>query len=370
MTDITYKIRKTSDEEFNAKMPYVTSSMLEAVNICPRWGIVHSVLGKRFTTKYRQMALEAGSLMHDVFCCLNLIQVGHVQNLKEHMRYHGEQEFGQDRWNNIYNASKVKIKTQKGFDVNNIRCLEKLVVACIETSDFYDNPDDKNRTLANLELCALELVQYWKAKLTVFPIYIESLEDFSRPIGIEKSLDCVFEIFVNGKPEMNIRTIGLADAVYRNPETNAIALGEYKTSAMMNDAWVNSYNTRHQLTLYNAQLQAYFGEQDTFKTIMIGSAIPVRSTSAPVRHFVVNRDNENVRQLVMMMMHTKKQINMFRDNALYAPMFTHSCNRFFRSCSLMDLCVADKEDREVMFRDMKVTEERSPSEEKAFLRNM
>lgn len=364
---LTYKIRKTSQKEFNDKMPYVTSSMLEAVNTCPRWGVVHSVLGKRFTTKYRQMALEAGSLMHDVFCCLNLVQVGAVQALPDHMHYHARQEFGKVRWENIWKAACGK----KGvFSLDDIKCLERLVLACINSSEFYDDPNDKNRTLANLELCALELVTYWLAKLKTFPIYIEDIKDPTKSIGIEKSLDCVFDILKDDKSVTSIRTIGLADAVYRNPETGNIALGEYKTSAMMNEAWVKAYDTRHQLTLYNAQLQAYFGEQDKFNTVMIGSAIPVRTTSAPVRHFTVNRDKENVDQLILMMLHTYEQIEKFRNNALYAPMFTHSCNRFFRSCSLMDLCVASAEDREEMFDNMEITKEKSPSEEKAFLRNM
>ena len=368
----TYTVRPTTDEEFNANMPYLTSSMVEAVNTCPRWGIIHSVHGKRFVTGYRQMALEAGSLMHDVFGALNMAHLGVFRNLPDHMHHHAIMLFGKDRWDYVWRETTAK---EQNPTTESIRAFERMAYAIIGTSDFYDDPDDKNRTLANLEHCALELVQYWLYALARFPIYVTDENNPERPVGVEMSLDTVFEF--NGQPFgydeiIKLRTIGLADAVYQNLTNYVTSLGEYKTSASMNDAWRDAFNTRHQITLYNAQLQAYFPGtlRDHFNTILIGSAIPVRRTSSPVQHFTVNRDQQNVEEMLRAFLYARRVIDGFNNVPLETPMFTHSCNRFFRKCSLMDLCTAAREDQEEMLATMPVEHAPSPSEMKALLRNM
>lgn len=379
---LQYIVRPTTDAEHAAKMPYLTSSMVEAVNTCPRWGIIHNVLGKRFVIGYRQMALEAGSLMHDVFACLNLFQVGLWQNLPEHMHFHAELLFGKERWQYIW---KEACKGKDTIAVDDITAFERAIFACIGSSEFYDDPNDKNRTVSNLEHCSLELLQYYLINLVDLPIYIADKKDASKPIGIEMSLDAVFELRdweaafdhdleIPNEPELKtyqtVRCIGLADVVYQNPETKAISLGEYKTSSSMNDAWRMAFDTRHQITLYNALLQAHFGYQQSFNTILIGSAIPVRSTSIPVQHFQVDRDQENVHELLRTFIFTQGLINIYKERPLQTPMFTHSCNRYFRPCSMLDLCVAAKEDQYVMLDAMIDAPTLSPSEEKALLRNM
>lgn len=377
---LQYIVRATTDEEYKAKMPYVTSSMIEAVNTCPRWGVIHNVLGKRFTSGYRQMALEAGSLMHEVFSCLNLVQIGLHQGLPEHMHFNGELLFNKQRWEYIWNETTKKTPEPTIDDTN---ALERMVFACIGSSEFYDDPNDRNRTVSNLEHCSLELLQYYLINLIQLPIYIADEKDASKPVGIEMSLDAVFEI--DGKKstfqthngnafdiqeKKLIRCIGLADVVYQNPETKAISLGEYKTASSMNDAWRMAFDTRHQITLYNALLQAYFGYQQSFNTILIGSAIPVRTTSIPVQHFQVDRDQENVNELLNTFAFTQGMIEQYRDKPLETPMFTHSCNRYFRPCSMIDLCTAAKDDQYIMLDTMVDEPTLSPSEQKAMMRNM
>jgi hypothetical protein len=368
MNDLQYIVRKTTDEEFKAKMPYLTSSMAEAVNTCPRWGIVHSVLGKRFVTGYRQMALEAGSLMHDVFMCLNLMQVGVVQGFSNHMHFQGNLLFGNQRWEFIWEAGNGPADTD--LTIEDVNRFERILFAVIGTSEFFDDPDDRNRTLSNLEHCSLELLQYWFMNLQHLPIYIEDRSNPRCRVGIEISLDCVFEITMPTGKLHKIRCIGLADAVYQNVETLAISLGEYKTAASMNDAWRLAFDTRHQITLYNALLQAYFGVQDTFNTILTGSSIPVKKTSLPVQHFTVARDQENIQQLLNTFIFTESLVDKYTSIPLATPMFTHSCNRYFRPCSLLDLCTAAKEDQEMMMINMPTVDAPSPSEQKALMRNM
>lgn len=362
---LTYKVRKTTDEEFKDKMPYLTSSMVEAINTCPRFGIIHNVMGKRFVTGYRQMALEAGSLMHDIFAVLNLLHVGENQGFQDHMHHHGKLLLPDGRWEQVFSyATREGLKKKPNP--------ERAAIATIASSDFYDDPNDKNRTISNLEICAIQLIAYHEARLTDLPIYIADPKDPTAPIGVEISLDGVFEID-DGFADYTIRCIGLADVVYANPDDKTIVkLGEYKTTANMNDAWREAFNTRHQLTLYNALLNAYFPEraQDDMETIMIGSAIPVRMTSTPVRHFTVERDQENIQDMLNTFKFTNGIKRQFEHKPLSAPMFTHSCSRYFRPCSLMDLCIAASDDQYDMLSSMEVEKTLSPSEQKAFMRNM
>lgn len=373
-----YTVRKTTDEEFKAGMPYVTSSMIEAVNTCPRWGIIHNVLNKHFNSGYRQMALEAGSLMHEIFSILNLVQVGHKQGYEEHMHYHAAQLLTKERWEFVYKEA----TTKSPIELNDTNSLERLVYLAIASSGYEDNPEDKNRTIANLEHCSLELIDYYLRNLIEFPIYISDTETPSSPIGIEMSLDAVFEVQVGEHQAddstgtsfyddtFKLRCIGLADVVYQNTTTGKISLGEYKTAASMNDAWRESFRTRHQITLYNALLQAYFDYQESFNTILIGSSIPVRKTSLPVQHFAIDRDQQNIQDLLETFMFTSENIKRFIQSPEKAPMFTHSCNRYFRPCSLLDFCTSAKEDQKVILEEMESIQSRSPSEMKAMLRNI
>lgn len=362
MQVIDYSVRPTLKSEHN--LPYITSSMVEAINTCPKWGIIHSHQRKRFVTGFRQMALEAGSLMHEVFSVFNLWQLAVNQNLPDHAMFNGIQLFGKDRWNALDFTTIVE-KSKSG---NQQVMLDKLAFAVIGTSDYYDDPGDRSRTLANLEHCASELSFYFLMNHTAFTIYVECVDDPTSKVGVEQSLDVIFEPVYEDGSSASIRFIGLADTVYQNPVTRLVTLGEYKTTSQMNDAWREAFRTRHQISAYNGALEAYY-ENTSFNTILTGSAIPVRKTTVSVQHFTVDRDREFVKHFLAAAAHALEVRNRYPESsAIFAPMFTHSCNRYFRPCSLLDLCSAEIDDQAIMWEQMEITDELSPSEMKAFLR--
>lgn len=352
-----HSVRPTTQEEKNSNMPYFTSSILEAVNTCPKFGIIHSILSKRFVTGYRQMALEAGSLMHEVFSMLNLYQVGMVQQLPEHMNVHGTKEFSSYRWERVSQHFKPVADTSTESIM-----LEAAMFDLMATSSFYDDDNDRVRTLSNLEHCALELINYWLMNFRSFNIYISNVNDPTAPIGVEQSLDVVFNTSHGA-----FRFIGLVDALYQNKDTGQIKQGEYKTTSSMNDAWRMAFDTRHQITAYNAALHAYF-DNVSQDVILLGSSIPVRKTTAPVQHFPVYRDESAVQQFLQTMVFTKFVKETFLSQPLFAPTFTHSCNRYFRPCAFIDLCSSALADQEAMLEQMEEASSLSPSEEKALLR--
>jgi hypothetical protein len=259
-------------------------------------------------------------------------------------------------------------------ETNPEAALDSLAYAVIATSDFYDDPNDKNRTIANLNHAASELVYYFLKNHTRFNIYVEDINAPQRPIGIEQSLDVVFDccIDLNGKGStvefVPLRFIGLIDTLYQNLTTSIVTMGEYKTTSSMNDGWREAFKTRHQISAYQGALGAYF-DNSSWDTILTGSNIPVRKTTAPLDHFTISRDEQFVIAFLQTALHSVQTINTYRDdNAIYAPMFTHSCNRYFRPCSLIDLCSSEISDQRIMLEQMVITEQLSPSEMKAFLR--
>jgi len=355
-----FTVRETTALERN--WPYVTSSMVEAINTCPKWGIIHNVQHKRFVTGFRQMALEAGSLMHEVFSIYNLWQLAVTQKCLGHADVKGKELFGNIRWQII------DFTTIVTMDKPDEVILNKLAYNIIGTSDFYDDPNDKNRTLSNLEHVAIELGSYFLMNHTKFEIYVKDVDNPNSEVGIEQSLDVIFDIELTSGAKVSIRFIGLADVVYQNSKTRKITLGEYKTTASMNDAWREAFRTRHQISAYNGALEAYYTEL-SYNTILTGSTIPVRKTTTPTQHFNVDRDRENVKDFLSTALFSLGLIKDYPEStAIYAPMFTHSCNRYFRPCSLLDLCSSEKGDQIVMWEQMEIDAEMSPSELKALLR--
>jgi hypothetical protein len=55
--------------------------------------------------------------------------------------------------------------------------------------------------------------------------------------------------------------------------------------------------------------------------------------------------------------------NTYKRNPMTAPKHTHSCNRYFRPCSMIPFCASDEQEQRDILEQM-VTEEWSPLTEK------
>ena len=335
-------------------MPYLTSSMLEALVTCPRWGLINSVNRRSFTENARAMALEAGSAMHEVFSVLNLLQVGVVQGKVDHMNYHGERLFP-GRWAGMTAKLDTTVHDKFRHDV-----MEDILLRCLASSDFYDDPADPYRTMSNLERAAFELYNYWVTVLSDFTIQTSELPD--EPIGVERSIDVVF----TAPDAAPIRFIGLADAIYQNDTTRKVTLGEYKTSSRVTDSYLESFRTRNQVTAYMLGLHADYSDYMSGNTIIIASEMPPKASKQNVQHIMVPRDEDSYADFFAACKFGMQIIEQFGDNPTDAPMFTHSCNRYFRTCSLMTLCTCTSQDRRETY-DSMFTKELSPSEQMAEL---
>lgn len=352
---MTITVRHTTSEEQATNMPYLTASMLEALVTCPRWGLINSVNRRSFTENARSMALEAGSTMHEVFSVLNLLQVGLVQGKVEHMNYHGNVLFP-GRWAGITAKLDPLQHDKRSADI-----IEDVLLRCLASSEFYDDPGDQFRTMSNLERAAFELYNYWVNVLSEFTIETNTLPE--EPIGVERSIDVVL-MSEGHKP---IRFIGLADAVYRNAETKKVTLGEYKTSSRVTDSYLESFQTRNQISAYLLGLHADYSDYMTGNAIIIASEMPPKATKQNVQHIMVSRDVDSYESFFTACQFGMQLIDQFGNAPTDAPMFTHSCNRYFRTCSLMSMCTCTAQDRRETY-DSMFTMELSPSEQMAELK--
>jgi hypothetical protein len=344
-------MQPTPKEMIDEGFPYLTSSMLEAINTCPRWGLINSLHRKSFSDTARSMALEAGSAMHEIFAMLNLFQIGLAQQNYSAMADAGEKMFP-GRWKGM------TADIDPGADQFAKDMIETALLRCLASSEFHDNPEDARRTTSNLEAAIFELVNHWMSVGSSYNILVED-----GTIGVEQSLDFIMSEYSDFKDP--IRFIGLADAVYVNYDTSNLTLGEYKTASRVTSSYIDSFNTRHQVTLYLAGLAALYGEERVSKNAIItASTLPPSKTKQNVESWMVGRDSDSFLDLFNAARFAMEIIDRWGGDPTSAPMFSHSCNRYFSTCSLMPLCTCSASDRKDTFDGM-YTRELSPSEEAA-----
>ena len=104
-----------------------------------------------------------------------------------------------------------------------------------------------------------------------------------------------------------------------------------------------------------------FTQQECMNAIVSGMRIPIgRNPSEGIRKEVVNRKPIMFNKWADWFVHSVMMEQEWRDNVIHAPMYTHSCNRYFRACSFLPFCSADNnEEKEQIITEMS-TEEWSP----------
>ncbi len=228
------RIRQSTDAD--ADLPWVDFSALEAVNTCPRWGLIHSIHHKRFPTSNRAMALEAGSAMHDLFAAVRMFEaVEHHKNdavVSRQLDKHGIKLFDEMRWD----AACSFLFSIEDDDTR----LMQFALNILETSGFYDDPSDKRRTQTKLEEAGIFYIQRYP-KRRFIPVVTPTF------IGVECGFSLVVE-FPNLPP---YKFVGKIDGVTHDMQHGGrIGVDENKTGARIDPAWAAAFATKHQPTGY------------------------------------------------------------------------------------------------------------------------
>lgn len=313
------------------------------------WGVIHAQ--KKYPTTARSMALECGSVMHEVFGAARVWQLSCVQELDRHAQATGERLFTKKRWRPCWKAAEAHDDPRES--------LLELCFAVLHSSGYQDDSNDRNRTMTNMELAAIEYVNEILPRMENWPIYVEDEKNPQSMVGIEQVFDVVL-LFEDGK---EIRHIGTIDGLVRGGSKNEYHLDENKTAARLSEGWRASFDLKHQVTAYCAASTAVFGFR-TMKARVIGLKIPPSHKGGDCDVvFPIERTEDMFQHWADWV---REGVEVFESHKgsdfERATRRTHSCNRFFRSCSLLPFCCDTAQGRQLAYRDLMVPVDPSPSE--------
>lgn len=345
-------IKPTSDNT----LPWVDYSTMSAINTCPRWGLINSWHGKHLSAGVdRVLPLEAGRAMHDVFACCRLFDL--LKTMKDDaaiQRIHtyatalfANKEYP-DRWQ--------RACTYRDSGEDDItRCMQ-MCLNLLDTSGYYDDPKDNKRTVSNLESAAINYIQRYPLGRFI-PIMTDTI------IGVEVPFDVTLHTD-DDKPI--VRFVGRVDGVCvdtMRPSDLTPEVHENKTGSRIDTVWSNSFDTSHQVTGYCIAMSTALS-MNIRNVTMWGLQIPVPKSSSysdGIMRYPTTRNEASFHEWLQWVQHTLAVIDKYEADPTNAPMYTHSCNRYFRSCSLIPLCCeSNAEQRRSIFDNEMTTARWSP----------
>jgi hypothetical protein len=341
----------TPDEVIKLKHRHFDFTKLSAIATCPVWGMVRYAHHKTTSGHARAMALEAGEAMHQVFAAVRIMDA--LDNISMYPSPRAR-DLVLTRLRQMYDETRSEEFLSILFNYaedDRVRRL-KAGLYILESSGFYDDPGDNRRTMNKLSEAAMVYIDRYD-----FGKYIPFVDMQTEFVGVEQP----FAIHVSGPFEPLIFT-GKIDGVHNFKET--LRIEENKTSSRLNDAWQMSFDTSHQVTGYLIAASTIVKKYiDT--ALVRGLAIPqpIRGDNGILDTFI-RRERHSIVSWAEWLAFIVDIHDKYYLNPTDAPMFTHSCNRYFRPCNFIPLCAADKEERRDMFAQL-VNDEWSPLDEKA-----
>jgi hypothetical protein len=324
-----------------------SNSRLTDMNQCPTWGTVHSQ--RVYSSTARAMALEAGEAMHQVFAAIRIWQLDRHQRLPKHALVTATRIFGLARWKHAVSEMDKSLDDREQ--------LLQLAFAILHGSGFYDDPSDNIRTLGNMEMATITYVDEVLPKMDNWPIWVADKKNPNCAVGIEQVFD-VMLTYDDGKAIRFIGTIdGLVLDTYRE---NKPTLDENKTASRLDDGWINSFDMSHQVTGYIASASVAFG-LSIWHSRITGLKIKPTHKGEDVYVKRVSRTQDTILHWGAWVRHTVDLYETYEGDWENAPRYTHSCNRYFRPCSLLSFCADSADGRAEQWAQM-VPNKGSPSE--------
>jgi hypothetical protein len=333
----------TTEADKTKLYPY-SNSRLTAINQCPIYGIVHNQ--RQYQSTARAMALEAGSTMHEVFAAVRIWQLEHVQQLPKHALHTAHRLFNPDRWRGC--VSKAKDQRDNLIDT----CFNIL-----HSSGWQDEQSDRIRTMTNMELATIKYCDERLAHMDNWPVWVADKKRPNTAVGIEQPFDITLH-FTDG---VRFRYIGTIDGLIYNENRKRYEIDENKTASRLDDAWISSFDLAHQVTGYCAASTTVFGF----------AVLHCRVTGVKIRPSNVGEDIIPIEPLERTaysincwgkwVRHTAEMYEQYADEWEEAPRYTHSCNRYFRPCSMIPFCADTPDGRRQQWEQM-IDAPPSPSE--------
>lgn len=343
------KVRLATSEDKH--LPAFDYTKLTAINTCPRWGLIRYDQHKKMPGEARAMPLEAGAAAHEAYSAIRMFQALTPHPDGELMHHvilsHMVRLLGEERTLKLYELYNSNEDERQRVNA--------MAIYALNTSGFYDDPSDKRRTMSNLEQSLIAYVDRLDLKRDI-PIITDKL------IGIEVPFDLVITLWSDDRDGLtqhadgssySFRYIGRMDGLMRDTTTNRPLVHENKTASRLDQAWHDSFVMSHQVTGYCVAATEILGEPVTDCTVL-GMMTPLPKTYdlGGIAHNAVSRDEGRVAEWAKWLYSTIQIWAQYKDDPLNAPEYTHSCNRYFRSCSFIPLCAMTGEDRKQSYDEM------------------
>lgn len=287
--------------------------------------------------------------MHEVFAAVRVWQLMIRMKLPKHAQVVAYRLFGQKRW--------MDILRETDFGLDHREQLLQLCFAVLHSGIFYDDPSDDIRTISNMEMATIVYVDEQLPKMDNWPIWVQDRRNPHCMVGIEQVFDVVL-VYDDGK---TIRYIGTLDGlVIDEYREKRFTLDENKTASRLDDGWIMSFDMSHQVTGYLACASVFFNKAIWHSRIQ-GLKIKPSGRGDDKYVKLVSRTAESVMHWANWVRHTVELFEAYQANWENAPRYTHSCNRYFRPCSLLPFCADTADGRLEQWRQM-VAPDGSPSE--------
>lgn len=354
---ISLNTRMATDED--AHLPTYDHTKLSAINTCPTWGILRYTHHKKMPGASRAMALEAGSASHEGFAAVRWYQYKYYQCKTEVQHsnaiHHGHILFPNGRFDRM-----LSVISESATHRTN--CIN-FTIEAIESTDFYDDISDNRRTISNISesiIAYIDAVDFER-----YPVWIRDETDPLTDIGIEIPFDVVVDIKYGDTDyqdaedkDMKVRFTGKLDGLHIDPKKdNQLLIEENKTGARLDDSWLAQWILSNQITGYCIASQTFTGLPCTY-AIVSGMRIPIgKNAHEGIRKEPVNRKPIMFEKWGTWFATSILMEQEWKDNVADAPMYTHSCNRYFRSCAFLPFCASDtKEEKLEIIAEMELDE--------------
>lgn len=348
----SYVIEPWDSKKHSETLPRFDNVMLTAVATCPTFGIMRYVHHKVYASNKRAMALEAGLAAHEAFASVRLGDLffngadfyGYENLCRDKAVLRATQLFGTARTESWLQT------IQRGEDIERSIMLGALDV--FESTGFYDDPDDKRRTIANIEQTIIAYVSRYPLGKTMCVV---TLGAHGRGfIGVEVPVDVYIRVTSQDERYYEFHFVGRSDGVmWEDRGKTRINIEDDKTSSRLNDAWHESWKTSHQMTGYCAAMSAMLNLAINTGVVR-GASIPLPKTYdyGGIAFVPFSRTPLQFNEWIEYVMHVMGIVNMYNNEPLHAPKYTHSCNRYFRPCAYVPFCDSPFGERVSMYNEM------------------
>lgn len=306
------------NEETDSELPWFDHTRTAALLTCPRAGMLHYFENKVMDSERRELALECGDAMHKGFSACRLLTIN--KNLIDN---EGLRIFGNKVWNEL--SDKVSNP-------------EQFILSALYSTGYEDDPEDRKRTLNNME----EALIYYYNNCEKDAVLVINEDNNNTFVGIEHNVNFVVDFTLDTKEIKSLRFLGRADGIHIS--NNGITVEENKTTSMsLSSSWLDQWETAHQLTGYIIDIGLKTGENINIAKV-IGLQIPLPKLEFNgLRVIPVQRYPRQFDEWASWLAIAFEVYERYKNNVLKSPMFTHSCNNYFRTCQYLPMCAGDED---------------------------